>query len=112
MNGEQPQSYNNEDINSDSIGNLCLISRRNNSSLNDKDAREKANIDWKGLQPKRRIMYKMTKDDDWGKKQIEEHEKDIEQLLSSRHRLLKFETKSPLLVITAKSAKQKKRVWQ
>ena len=91
----RPQSYNNEDINSDSIGNLCLISRRNNSSLNDKDAREKANIDWKGLQPKRRIMYKMTKDDDWGKKQIEEHEKDIEQLLSSRHRLLKFETKSP-----------------
>lgn len=86
----RPQSYNNEDINSDSIGNLCLISRRNNSSLNDKDAREKANIDWKGLQPKRRIMYKMTKDDDWGKKQIEEHEKDIEQLLSSRHRLLKI----------------------
>lgn len=87
----RPQSYNNEDINCDSIGNLCLISRRNNSSLNDKDAREKANIDWKGLQPKRRIMYKMTKDDDWGKEQIEEHEKDVERLLSSRHRLQNLE---------------------
>ena len=82
----RPQSYNNEDVNIDSIGNLCLISRRSNSSLNDKDAREKAKIDDKKLQPKRKIMYKITQEGDWGKKQIEEHEQDIKQLLDDKCR--------------------------
>ena len=35
------QSYSNDEVDADMIGNLCLISRRNNSSLNDKDPREK-----------------------------------------------------------------------
>ena len=85
----RPQSYNNENVNIDSIGNLCLISRRSNSSLNDKDAREKAKIENKKLQPKRKIMYKITQEDDWGKKQIEKHEEDIKQLLANRSELLK-----------------------
>lgn len=79
----RPQSYNNDNVDIDCIGNLCLISRRNNSSLNNKDAREKANVDKRGLQPKRKIMYEITNIEDWGKTQIEEHQKEIEQLLSS-----------------------------
>lgn len=87
----RPQSYNNDNVDVDCIGNLCLMSRRHNSSLNDKDAREKANVDKRGLQPKRKIMYEITNDDDWGKTQIEEHQKDIELLLASRKKILKLE---------------------
>lgn len=86
----RPQSYDNKDIDIDCIGNLCLISRRNNSSLNDKDAREKAKIDIRGLQPKRKVMYEITNNDDWGKIQIEEHNQDIVLLLQSRLKLLKL----------------------
>lgn len=83
------QSYSNEEIDADMIGNLCLISRRNNSSLNDKDPREKIRGDKTNLQPKRRIMYKITEyDNDWGPKQIFEHQKDIEQLISDRKRVM------------------------
>ena len=85
------QSYNKEVIDADMIGNLCLISRRNNSSLNDKDPREKIRGDINLLQPKRRIMYMITKyENDWNKKQIIEHQKDIEQLINSRKRVLRL----------------------
>ena len=40
-----PQSYENTDVDVDLIGNLCLISRRKNSSLNDKGPEEKAKIE-------------------------------------------------------------------
>ena len=76
-----PQSYTDTDVNLDLIGNLCLISRRKNSSLNDKDPDQKAKIE-DGLQPKRLIMYRITQQNHhWGKKEIEEHQKDIENLL-------------------------------
>lgn len=83
-----PQSYENIDINVDSIGNLCLISRRKNSSLNAKGPEEKAKIE-EGLQPKRLIMYKITKaKQHWGKLEIEEHQKDIKDLLDQIPNLL------------------------
>ena len=83
-----PQSYENTDVDLDSIGNLCLISRRKNSSLNDKGPEEKAKIE-EGLQPKRLIMYRITRNKQhWGKNEIEEHQKDIEELIDQIPNLL------------------------
>ena len=79
-----PQSYEDTgNVNIDNIGNLCLISRRKNSSLNDKAPLEKAKLE-PGLQPKRKIMYRITHDSNgiWGKKQIMEHCQDIKSLLT------------------------------
>lgn len=78
-----PQSYElTDDVDIDMIGNLCLISRRKNSSLNDKGPTEKAKIE-KGLQPKRRVMYEITQDNQhWGRKEIEAHQQDIVELLA------------------------------
>lgn len=92
-----PQSYefnSNEGIDVDMIGNLCLISRSNNSSLNDKDTRQKIRGDGDKLQPKRRIMYHITRvENDWNKIQIIEHQKDIEQLIDGRKRVLRLSKK-------------------
>jgi hypothetical protein len=85
-----PQSYENIDqVNIDSIGNLCLISRSGNSSLNDKAPKEKARIVL-GLSPKRRIMYTITQncDGNWDRKRIEEHCDDIKNLLNKRYSIL------------------------
>lgn len=85
-----PQSYEDTgNVNIDNIGNLCLISRRKNSSLNDKAPLEKAKLE-PGLQPKRKIMYRITHDSNgiWGKKQIMEHCQDIKSLLESRKLIL------------------------
>ena len=83
-----PKSYKNTDVDMDSIGNLCLISRHKNSSLNDKGPEEKAKIE-EGLQPKRLIMYRITRaKQHWGKVEIEEHQKDIEDLLDQIYNLL------------------------
>ncbi len=79
-----PQSYEKVGL----IGNLCLISRRKNSSLNDKGPEEKAKI-VDGLQPKRLIMYRMTRNNQhWGKYEIEEHQRDIEGLIAQIPKLL------------------------
>ena len=86
----RPQSYEDTgNVNIDNIGNLCLISRRKNSSLNDKAPLEKAKLE-PGLQPKRKIMYRITHDSNgiWGKKQIMEHCQDIKSLLESRKLIL------------------------
>ncbi len=85
-----PQSYQGTDIEDvDNLGNLCLISRRKNSSLNNKDPKEKASTTLDGLQPKRRIMYKMTKDYlGWGRRQVEEHFQDVCALLNKREDIL------------------------
>ena len=77
-----PQSYENTDVDVDLIGNLCLISRRKNSSLNDKGPEEKAKIE-EGLQPKRLIMYRITRDKrHWGRDEIEDHQREIEELIA------------------------------
>ncbi len=85
-----PQSYENVDqVNIDNIGNLCLISRSGNSSLNDKAPKEKARI-VPGLSPKRRIMYTITQNNNgiWDRKHIEEHCEDIKNLLELRSSIL------------------------
>ena len=87
-----PQSYENIDqVNIDNIGNLCLISRSGNSSLNDKAPKEKARI-VPGLYPKRRIMYTITQNKAgiWDRKRIEEHCDDIKNLLNKRASILKI----------------------
>lgn len=78
-----PRSYKNIDsVDTDMIGNLCLISRRKNSSLKDKGPEEKAKLE-NGLQPKRHIMYKTTLDNHhWGRCEIEQHQNEIKMLLS------------------------------
>lgn len=77
-----PKSYQNvckDNINK--IDNLCLISKRKNSSLNDKGPTEKAKIE-PGLQPNRSIMYQITHDyGKWGDTEIEAHQNDINDLL-------------------------------
>lgn len=77
-----PKSYQNVcKDNIDKIGNLCLISRRKNSSLNDKGPTEKAKIE-PGLQPNRSVMYQITHDyGKWGDTEIEAHQNDINDLL-------------------------------
>lgn len=84
-----PQSYEQtNDVDIDLIGNLCLISRRKNSSLNDKGPTEKAKIE-QGLLPKRRVMYEITHDNQqWSRKEIENHQKDIIELLEQSESLL------------------------
>lgn len=85
-----PQSYENIDqVNIDNIGNLCLISRSGNSSLNDKAPKEKARID-QDLSPKRQIMYIITRNNDgnWDRKRIEEHCDDIKNLIQKRRSIL------------------------
>ncbi len=80
----------------DMIGNLCLISRRKNASLNDKGPTEKAK-DEKGLQPKRRIMYEITAQNKrWGRMEIEAHQKDIIDLLEHIPMLLSLEHSTSL----------------
>lgn len=78
-----PKSYQNVcKDNIDKIGNLCLISRRKNSSLNDKGPTEKAKIE-SGLQPNRSVMYQITHDyGKWGDTEIEAHQNDINDLLA------------------------------
>lgn len=84
-----PQSYEQiDDVDLDMIGNLCLLSRRKNSSLNDKSPIEKAKIE-RGIQPKRRIMYEITQDfQQWGHKEIKDHQEDIRDLLRQSENLL------------------------
>ena len=62
---------------------------RTNSSLNDKAPKEKAKLD-SDLQPKRKIMYRITQDSDgmWSEKQILEHYSDIKSLLDQRMGIL------------------------
>lgn len=88
-----PQSYKDtENVNVDNIANLCLISRRKNSSLNDKAPKEKAKME-QGLQPKRKIMYRITHDSNglWGRKQILDHYEDIKSLLQCASEILSLD---------------------
>ena len=84
-----PQSYQNTGTaNINKIGNLCLISKRKNSSLNDKGPTEKAKIEPE-LQPNRRVMYQITHDyGKWGETEIEAHQNDIYDLLNQIPKLL------------------------
>lgn len=80
--------------NVDSIGNLCLMSRRKNASLNNRDPLEKANrVDNKCLQPKRRVMYEITKFEasqarSWNVDCINAHANNVLKLISEAKNLL------------------------
>lgn len=65
------------------LGNLCLISTSQNSSANDKHPlykREQFENDNSSL--KRLIMFESFENDKWEKKQIENHKKEIQELIN------------------------------
>ena len=76
----------------DCLGNLCLISKSINSSLSNRDVKEKVEMaEQKNKGAKRQIMYEMTKknNNNWGKEQIKEHYNNLVNLLSKRQEILK-----------------------
>ena len=75
----------------DSLGNLCLISRRANSRLSDRDVKEKVKTYRTArMGAKRQIMYSITESDnyEWGKEHIEEHYASVMDLLSKCRQIL------------------------
>ncbi|WAX72327.1 DUF262 domain-containing protein [Gallibacterium anatis] len=70
--------------NLDSLGNLCLISHYQNSSLNNEVPSEKRkryeNGSLKCISPKQALMLSY---DTWGNKEIEKHKKDMRNILDS-----------------------------
>ena len=76
----------------DNIGNLYLISKRVNSSLNDNDPLSKTNkvlATHPRLAPKRALMYSYTKRNrQWNKDDILKHEGEIINLLDRRNEIL------------------------
>lgn len=82
----------------DNLGNLCLISKGTNSRLQNVSPWEKVQNragkapDVNGVKafpPKRQIMYTITQNTrTWGKSQIEEHYKNVLELLNSMEDLL------------------------
>lgn len=91
----QSREYYNEECDAqtlDSIGNLFLLSRRANSSLNDRDPMAKA--DKAGsldkMPPNRKFIYQQTrKNRRWSVEDIKEHTEAIIQLLSKQKEILK-----------------------
>lgn len=91
----QSREYYNEECDAkllDSIGNLFLLSRRANSSLNDRDPMAKA--DKAGsldkMPPNRKFIYQQTrKNHRWGVEDIKAHTEFIIQLLSKQKEILK-----------------------
>lgn len=84
-----PQSYGGDRAIIDSIGNLCLISKSKNSSLNDKSPTEKARGELDGMAPKRKIMYVMTNQKkSWEMDAIDEHGQDVIKLLNKSQDIL------------------------
>lgn len=83
-------NYSSRDI--DSIGNLVLLSRRDNSFLKDESPSTK--LDKAGniekFPPNRKFIYQQTRDCSWGIQQIHSHEEDIRQLLFNKKEILKF----------------------
>lgn len=72
------------------LGNLVLISKSANSRLSDKNPNDKAAIysERDDLPPTRQIIYNITRDNGWGKKQIQMHLGCLEAILSHRDAIL------------------------
>ena len=88
-------SIKNRDDFIDNLGNLCLISKRSNSRLSDRDVKEKVDMCGGGnLGPNRQIIYAETKSESgkgkwvWEEKQIREHYHEIVELLNRRTAIL------------------------
>ena len=88
----------------DNLGNLCLISKGTNSQLQNASPEEKVKnraekapeVDGvKAFPPKREIMYSITKEKNkWEKSEIEEHYKNVLELLNGMPNLLDVEPMS------------------
>ena len=75
----------------DNLGNLCLVSKRSNSRLSDRDVKEKVDVYGKGnLGLNRQIIYAETIESNWawGDEQIRKHYNEIVTLLNNRHKIL------------------------
>ena len=75
----------------DNLGNLCLVSKRSNSRLSDRDVKEKVDVYGKGnLGLNRQIIYAETIESNWawGDEQIRKHYNEIVTLLNNRHVIL------------------------
>lgn len=74
----------------DCLGNLCLVNKSMNSRMNDANPIGKAtDYQYDDLPPKRRIMYRTTRQcQNWTKQQILDHYRDLVRLLNERHDLL------------------------
>lgn len=91
-----PQSFEDNGFSKDtinSIGNLCLVSKTMNSKMNNEDPKGKASKTGKyytdHLTPKRKIMYDLTNElNNWGKEQIDNHAKDVINLVKMRDEIL------------------------
>lgn len=87
---EKAQKKNIEYI-KDNLGNLCLISKSANSSLSNRDVKEKVQTYSKGnLGPNRRIIYKLTKENNynWEENEIKNHYAELQRLLAKRYEIL------------------------
>ena len=85
-----PQSEEENVLDVDSLGNLCLISSSTNSSLNDKHPYFKAKGYYSStLPPKRKVMYEITRHrEKWQTQEIEEHRNEVIEVLKNRHKIL------------------------
>lgn len=74
----------------DCLGNLCLVNKSMNSRMNDANPIGKAtDYQYDDLPPKRRIMYRTTRQcQNWTKQQILDHYRDLVRLLNERHDML------------------------
>lgn len=93
-----PQSSKNEEnINIDHFGNLCLVSKGGNSKMNNENALGKAVIEngkyYKDtLPPKQKIMYDLTNlNKAWGKIEIQKHYDEVLDVLINRKSILEHE---------------------
>lgn len=87
----------------DSIGNLFLVSKRVNSSLNDNDPLAKAKKMEKnlnGLSPNRRYIYKETlRNKQWESDEIIRRENDIREMFKKRREILKMDKLEPGILL-------------
>ncbi len=74
------------------LGNLCLVSRRANAKLNDREPIGKASdprFFSSNLSPKRKIMYNITNSNkNWGEKDIYKHHREMMKLIGNRESIL------------------------
>ena len=92
-----PQSFENEEnmIQMNNLGNLCLVSKSSNSRMNNEAPTGKADKNGKyyksNLPPKQRIMYDITNEKNkWGNDEIANHYNEVVELLGRRTEILSF----------------------
>ena len=84
---QHPENGNNMDPQSlENLGNLYLISKSINSKMSNQ--LPVAKMEYKAENPNRRIMYYITQKVGWGKDQIDQHYKDITELLKNMKGIL------------------------